>query len=136
MNAATEPEQPSTADTQAPAEAPGPSFFSLPLAPLRATDPFRWLALGWADFKRAPKLGLFYGLCFFVMGHALLWVFRTAPAYVLALSAGFLLMGPFLCLGLYHASRALEQARRPASVTHSPLGAPPRAPWPSSLVCC
>ena len=113
MNAATEPEQPTTSNTQAPAEEQGPSIFSLPLTPLRPTDPLRWLALGWADFKRAPKLGLFYGLCFFVMGHALLWVFRTAPAYVLALSAGFLLMGLFLCLGLYHASRALEQGQAP-----------------------
>ncbi len=47
------------------------------------------------------------------MGHALWWVFRAAPAYVLALSAGFLLMGPFLCLGLYHASRALERGEAP-----------------------
>ena len=111
MNAATDPEQTSP-DSAAPEER-GPSIFSLQLAELNAGDPLRWLALGWADFKRSPRLGLFYGLCIFVMGHALLWVFRTAPAYVLALSAGFLLMGPFLCLGLYHASRALEQGQTP-----------------------
>ena len=35
-------------------------------------------------------------------------MFRAAPAYVLALSAGFLLMGPFLCLGLYDASKAMQ----------------------------
>jgi uncharacterized membrane protein len=35
-------------------------------------------------------------------------VFQNAPAYVLALSAGFLLMGPFLCLGLYDASKAMQ----------------------------
>ena len=43
----------------------------------------------------------------------LLAVFQNAPAYVLALSAGFLLTGPFLCLGLYQASRRLEQGDRP-----------------------
>lgn len=70
--------------------------------------PLRWLALGWRDFARCPKIGLFYGLCFFLMGQALWWVFQTAPEYMLGLSAGFLLLGPFLCLGLYDASRTLE----------------------------
>ncbi|WP_439587860.1 DUF2189 domain-containing protein [Hydrogenophaga sp.] len=84
------------------------------LATLHVRDPLRWLRLGWADFVRCPRIGLFYGLCFFTMGHALLAVFQAAPAYVLALSAGFLLMGPFLCLGLYDASRALELGLRPS----------------------
>ena len=49
------------------------------------------------------------------MGHALMAVFQSAPAYVLALSAGFLLMGPFLCLGLYDASKAMQtQSHRPS----------------------
>lgn len=113
MTAADESEQPASTPAPAPSQEQGPSIFSLPLANLNAGDPLRWLVLGWADFKRSPAIGLFYGLCFFAMGHALLWVFRTAPAYVLALSAGFLLMGPFLCLGLYHASRALEQGQAP-----------------------
>ncbi len=90
------------------------SIFALRLADLSAADPLRWLGRGWQDFMRCPQVGLFYGLCFFLMGHALWWVFQTAPAYVLALSAGFLLMGPFLCLGLYDASRALESGRRPS----------------------
>lgn len=91
-----------------------PSVFDLRITDLRAGDPLRWLRLGWADFARCPRIGLFYGLCFFLMGHALLAVFRAAPAYVLALSAGFLLMGPFLCLGLYDASRALQAGQRPS----------------------
>jgi uncharacterized membrane protein len=86
----------------------GPSVFSLQLASLNPSDPIQWLKLGWADFKRCPRIGLFYGLCFFAMGHALLAVFQNAPAYVLGLSAGFLLMGPFLCLGLYDASKAMQ----------------------------
>jgi len=99
------------ANESAPGEA---SVFSLKLADLTAADPFRWLALGWKDFTTCPKVGLFYGACFFVMGHALWYVFQAAPAYVLALSAGFLLMGPFLCLGIYDASRAIEDGRRPS----------------------
>jgi len=78
-----------------------------------ASDPLRWLGLGWRDFMRAPGIGLFYGSCFMVMGWALLAVFRHAPAYTLALSAGFLLMGPFLCLGLYRVSQRLEAGEQP-----------------------
>jgi len=79
-------------------------------------DPLRWLARGWRDFLLCPGIGLFYGLCFCLMGHALRWVFKSAPEYVLALSAGFLLVGPFLCLGLYDASRALELGGRAPSL--------------------
>jgi len=90
------------------------SVFTLPLAQLPWSAPWVWLKKGLADFMCCPKSGLFYGLCFFLMGHALWAVFNSAPAYVLALSAGFLLMGPFLCLGLYHASREIEQGRHPS----------------------
>lgn len=91
-----------------------PHPFDRPLAPLSLADPFRWLAAGARDFARAPLLGLFYGACFAAMGWALLAAFKFAAAYTLALSAGFLLMGPFLCLGLYHASRALERGQAPS----------------------
>jgi len=100
--------------TAPPAEPPRESVFSLTLASLGPGDPFRWLARGWRDFLRCPRIGLFYGACFALMGVALWQAFEHAPAYVLALSAGFLLMGPFLALGLYDASRALEEGRRPS----------------------
>ena len=76
-------------------------------------DPLRWLVKGWRDFIRCPGIGLFYGGCFMVMGWALMKVYEAAPAYVMALSAGFLLMGPFLCLGLYRASQRLERGEKP-----------------------
>jgi uncharacterized membrane protein len=90
------------------------SVFDLRLTTLQASDPWHWLLRGWRDFLRCPRIGLFYGACFVLMGHALWQTFQHAPAYVLALSAGFLLLGPFLALGLYDASRALEQGRRPS----------------------
>ena len=109
---ATEADEPAQQEHSTPESgseaARGPSVFSLRIATLRPSDPIQWLKLGWQDFKRCPRIGLFYGLCFFLMGHALLAVFQNAPAYVLALSAGFLLMGPFLCLGLYDASKAMQ----------------------------
>jgi uncharacterized membrane protein len=47
------------------------------------------------------------------MGWALLGIYQFAPAYTLALSAGFLLTGPFLALGLYEVSHALERGDPP-----------------------
>ena len=89
------------------------SAFSIRLRPLGWGAPLRWLRLGVRDFGRAPGIGLFYGACFVAMGWALMWVYQRAPAYVLALSAGFLLLGPLLCLGLYRASQRLEAGERP-----------------------
>ncbi len=89
------------------------SVFDIQLRTLRFSDPLRWLAAGWRDFIRAPGIGLFYGFCFMAMGWALLKVYEHAPAYTLALSAGFLLMGPFMCLGLYQVSMRLERGQQP-----------------------
>jgi uncharacterized membrane protein len=96
-----------------PATEPAADPPPIALRTLRLGDPLRWLRLGWRDFVRAPGIGLFYGTCFMVMGWALLAVFEHAPAYTLALSAGFLLMGPFMCLGLYRVSQRLENGEKP-----------------------
>jgi uncharacterized membrane protein len=101
-------------DSPTPAEpARAPTAFDIPLNPLRFGDVWRWLALGTRDFARAPVIGLFYGACFVAMGWALVLVFERAPAYVLWLSAGFLLMGPFMCMGLYRVSQQLERGGKP-----------------------
>ena len=99
----TEPTAQPAADTTA----------SIVLRPLTFRDPLRWLTLGWRDFIRSPAIGLFYGTCFVVMGWALLKVFEHAPPYVLGLSGGFLLVGPFLCLGMYRVSQRLENGQKP-----------------------
>ena len=112
MSMATDVPAPVPAPAQPPAaEPPAPAFLTA-LRPLHWGDPLRWLALGWHDFTRCPGLGLFYGASFMAMGWTLLLVFQHAPAWVLALSAGFLLVGPFVCLGLYEASRRLERGER------------------------
>jgi uncharacterized membrane protein len=83
------------------------------LKPVRLNDPWRWLAAGWADFKAYPHIGLFYGLCFVLMGAALIWAFVRQPAYLLALAGGFVLIGPFLCLGMIEVSRKRERGEVP-----------------------
>jgi uncharacterized membrane protein len=89
------------------------SAFDIKLNDAPLVAPLRWLQLGWHDFMRAPGIGVFYGACFAAMGWVLLLLFERAPAYMLALSAGFLLVGPFMCLGLYDVSRKLERGERP-----------------------
>lgn len=69
--------------------------------------PVRWLRKGWTDFCGAIEASLAYGITFTAMGWALLGVTKE-PAYELALVTGFLIVGPFLCLGLYDISRRLE----------------------------
>jgi uncharacterized membrane protein len=96
-----------------PGRAADATPFDIRLNSVGPAAPLVWLRLGWRDFTRAPGIGLFYGGCFAAMGWLLLLLFQRAPAYVLALSAGFLLVGPFMCLGLYDVSRKLERGEAP-----------------------
>ena len=75
--------------------------------------PIRWLRHGWADFCAAIQASIFYGVMFTVMGWVLL-TYATDVAWELALVTGFLILGPFLALGLYDISRRLERGERPA----------------------
>ncbi len=103
-------EVPQSDESAAP---PAPPLPMPQLRPLGWRAPFDWLRLGWRDFRREPGIGLFFGAAFMAMGWLLLKVFEAAPAYVLALAAGFLLVGPALCLGLYRVSQRLEAGEEP-----------------------
>ncbi len=67
--------------------------------------PWRWLKLGVEDFRAAGVASVFYGIVFACMGLILSYVFSHAYEYVWALTSGFMLVGPFLALGLYDLSR-------------------------------
>ncbi len=79
------------------------------IRPVSASAPLRWIAKAGLDLRAAPLPGLFYGTAFALMGWAIYFVFRHAYEYVSALTAGFLLLGPFLCTGLYDISRQIER---------------------------
>ena len=70
--------------------------------------PFEWLALGWSDLRRAPGPSLCYGIAFALMGWLIHVVFEQMVELTAALTAGFLLVGPFLATGLYDISRRLQ----------------------------
>ncbi len=80
-----------------------------PINPVGLGAPLRWLAAGANDLRRAPAASLFYGALFALMGWLIHIVFRYAYEYSSALTGGFLLLGPFLCVGLYDISRRLER---------------------------
>jgi uncharacterized membrane protein len=78
--------------------------------------PFGWLSRGLDDLKHCPGPSLFYGACFAVMGLLLKTVFRNAYEYTSALTTGFLLIAPFLAIGLYEISRRRERGETCALV--------------------
>ena len=54
-----------------------------------------------------------YGLLFVIMGYALIYLATARFHFILALTAGFMLVGPFLAMGLYDVSRRLEVGKTP-----------------------
>lgn len=79
------------------------------IRPVPVLAPFGWLSRGLDDIKQCPSASLFYGACFAVMGLLLKTVFRNAYEYTSALTTGFLLVAPFLAVGLYDISRRRER---------------------------
>jgi uncharacterized membrane protein len=71
--------------------------------------PLVWLKLGWADLMACPGPSLFYGLCFVAAGVLMVATLGGAPEYIAAVTAGFLIGGPFLAIGLYEISRRRER---------------------------
>jgi len=78
---------------------------------IKATSPLRWFSNGWQDMKACPIPSLFYGFCFAGMGLLITFVFEHAYEYTSGLTSGFLLLGPFLAMGLYEISRRREKGQ-------------------------
>lgn len=72
-----------------------------------------WLAAGWRDFWTRPGSSIAYGIGVFVLSVAFVWtLFAFGRDYILFPSlAGFMIVAPFLAIGLYEKSRAIEQGR-------------------------
>lgn len=83
------------------------SFVWPQIRPLAPGALRRWLAAGWADLAAAPGPSLFYGAALALMGFLLTRHFGGAVG--IALTTGFLLVGPFLAIGLYELSRQRER---------------------------
>ncbi len=75
---------------------------------VEALRPLRWLARGWRDLRRTGLASLVYGLALALAGAAVVWLAGSRPYLVTALYSGFLLVAPFLLIGVYDLSRQLE----------------------------
>lgn len=93
-------------ESNTPAEDPGLPFPRAQEVTVGA--PLRWIAQGFADLRANPVASLFYGFCFAGMGLLVTVVFEHAYEYTMAVTSGFLLLGPFLSMGLYELSRRRE----------------------------
>lgn len=76
--------------------------------------PAAWLRAGWNDLRQAGGASLFYGTCFALGGWLTQLVFAHAYALFAGLVTGFLLVAPFLAMGLYDLSRRIERGETPS----------------------
>ena len=96
--------------------ATGANHFPVPQARRVAFGaPFTWLARGWEDMRATRYVGTFYGVVFALMGLAITTIYAAKWQLTMGLTAGFFLVGPFICCGIYWLSR---QRARGKAVSH------------------
>jgi uncharacterized membrane protein len=89
--------------------------FVVPCKRLDVRAPLRWLAAGWMDVRRAPRLTAIYGAIIVLVSvaiSALAWQLGRF-ALLAALLSGFVFIAPLIAVGLYSVSRELEEGRTP-----------------------
>jgi uncharacterized membrane protein len=79
-------------------------------------EPLRWVSQGFRDFRRAPAVGIAYGLMVTVMGW-LVFALGNHPYFIAAAVSAFLLLGPIVGAGLIEASRAMAAGENPTFET-------------------
>jgi len=87
---------------------------ALPVQRVGVDAPWAWLSAGWRDFRGAPAVSLTYGAGFVAVSFLLTFGLWAADLLylVLPLAAGFMFLGPVVCIGLYEVSRRLERGQQ------------------------
>lgn len=77
---------------------------------------FSWLAAGWRDFQRVPRIALSYGLMIFVVswGVSVFAWWLGKFALLASLLSGFIFIAPLLAIGLHSVSKDLDKGRKPS----------------------
>lgn len=89
--------------------------FVAPCHRLTPDAPWRWLKLGFEDYRRAPTISILYGF-FFVLASWIItyWALKVGSfTMVIVLFAGFVFLGPALAMGLYSVGCQLDQQLTP-----------------------
>ena len=89
--------------------------FVAPCNELDMQAPARWLRLGWADIKTAPKQSLSYGLIIVVLSYCvsfMVWSYGGL-GLLTSLLSGFVFLGPVLAIGLYSISCQIQAGLSP-----------------------
>src|SRR5574340_1230996 len=73
-----------------------------------ADQPFHWLNAGANDLIKAWPLSLFYGVVVALLGYGLIMAAENRPHLSMALTSGFLFVGPVLATAFYCLSHRLE----------------------------
>ena len=80
---------------------------------IKTSNIISWLKKGISDLRQAKIPSLFYGAVFASAGLLMHAVLFDASWLLSALTTGFLLLGPFLAMGLYDLSRRMELGEKP-----------------------
>jgi uncharacterized membrane protein len=90
--------------------------FAAPFRELSAATPLEWVRKGWADFRRAPRQSLGYGIVIVILSWVVTGIGLKVGSYwsALVLLSGFVFVAPVLALGLYSISRQLERGLQPS----------------------
>lgn len=75
---------------------------------LSLDQPLHWLRAGAQDLAKAWPLSLFYGVVFALLGYGLVHAAGNRPHLAMALTSGFLFVGPVLATVFYWISHRLE----------------------------
>ena len=78
------------------------------------SSPLEWLSRGHADMRATRYAGTFYGAIFALMGLGITTIYEVKWQLTMGLVAGFFLVGPFVCCGIYWLSRQLAAGERPS----------------------
>lgn len=78
---------------------------------LSTSAPFKWIRLGIKDFFLLPSISFFYGFCFMAAAVVVVQLTQWQGSHLIVLPSlvVFMLIGPFLALGLYDASWQREK---------------------------
>jgi uncharacterized membrane protein len=92
-----------------------PSTFPV-IRKIKPSAILNWLHAGVEDTRKGGFSSLFYGISFAAAGLLMHAVFSQYYALFAGLTTGFLLLGPFLAMGLYDLSRRMEVGEQPTLI--------------------